>query len=635
MLKDLELDKLLNQIRDEYNAWFDYVNPKRIQYRERILKYDNQSKRKDKINIHLIANTIDALLWVSYTDALTVKFIPRDWFIWQEEADKLNYVAQFDWEEEDYQQLYYQKEQDRYFFGVWIRVRTGWDDVTKTPIFNTINPLSWIPDPLPSQTGKYNWQNYRFHWFEMITTMYDLINEWIYDKKWLDKLVANKFSDEQDNTKQSYDTAGWFNTNCWNLKENFSLWIYHHYTIFEWEKYLVTTDADRKEILRAEPIKKVLKEEKKSDGKVRRPIILNYYEPMRNNPFGISICDRLEDKQNAKSILFNLNIIKAKKEAFGWDYLVNSRLIKNRQYLTTPTVDSKYIPVNTAEPLSNAIMEVPRSNIKTDTIEWLSMLDKETQLDTWLDMQQLGIRWDRSITASESQTIQANANIKNILKNRINAWWDKDFWKEWYKGYQENLSNADEKFITLNNDFEYSSLTMRKDEFVTENSPFVMVWTRTDVEALDERKKQYMNAMLPIITQDATIPEVSKSFAKRYTYRLNGMTPNQVNVLVPISPAERKAKQFMNMLNLNIIPKSLFADPNTDYQTYWVYFNKAQNTDAKIKTLQVLEKAMIEMWLWQPQSWPWNMEQISNSSANLQMSKNIQQEWQQVISRWQ
>ncbi|OQY39780.1 MAG: hypothetical protein B6229_03065 [Spirochaetaceae bacterium 4572_7] len=104
-----------------------------------------------------------------------------------------------------------------------------------------------------------------------------------------------------------------------------------------------------------------------------------------------------------------------------------------------------------------------------------------------------------------------------------------------------------------------------------------------------------MNAMLPIITQDATIPEVSKSFAKRYTYRLNGMTPNQVNVLVPISPAERKAKQFMNMLNLNIIPKSLFADPNTDYQTYWVYFNKAQNTDAKIKTLQVLEKAMIEM----------------------------------------
>ncbi|OQY39779.1 MAG: hypothetical protein B6229_03060 [Spirochaetaceae bacterium 4572_7] len=69
--------------------------------------------------------------------------------------------------------------------------------------------------------------------------------------------------------------------------------------------------------MRAEPIKKVLKEEKKSDGKVRRPIILNYYEPMRNNPFGISICDRLEDKQNAKSILFNLNIIKAKKEAFG------------------------------------------------------------------------------------------------------------------------------------------------------------------------------------------------------------------------------------------------------------------------------------------------------------------------------
>jgi hypothetical protein len=35
-----------------------------------------------------------------------------------DKADNLNYMAEFDNNEQDYQQLYYQKEQDRYFFGV-------------------------------------------------------------------------------------------------------------------------------------------------------------------------------------------------------------------------------------------------------------------------------------------------------------------------------------------------------------------------------------------------------------------------------------------------------------------------------------------------------------------------------------
>jgi hypothetical protein len=47
------------------------------------------------------------------------------------------------------------------------------------------------------------------------------------------------------------------------------------------------------------------------------PIILNYWKPRRNDPFGESVCDKLDDKQIAKTILFNLNIIKAKKEALG------------------------------------------------------------------------------------------------------------------------------------------------------------------------------------------------------------------------------------------------------------------------------------------------------------------------------
>jgi hypothetical protein len=70
-------------------------------------------------------------------------------------------------------------------------------------------------------------------------------------------------------------------------------------------------------ILRIKEIKPTLKEEKLNTKLTTFPIILNYWKPRRNDAFGESVCDRLDDKQIAKTILFNLNIIKAKKEALG------------------------------------------------------------------------------------------------------------------------------------------------------------------------------------------------------------------------------------------------------------------------------------------------------------------------------
>ena len=58
-----------------------------------------------------------------------------------------------------------------------------------------------------------------------------------------------------------------------------------------------------------------MKEEKENKNNVPRPVVLNYYKPQRGNPYGESICDYLEDKQNAMNIIANLNVAKAKKEA--------------------------------------------------------------------------------------------------------------------------------------------------------------------------------------------------------------------------------------------------------------------------------------------------------------------------------
>jgi hypothetical protein len=99
--------------------------------------------------------------------------------------------------------------------------------------------------------------------------------------------------------------------------------------------------------------------------------------------------DELESKQNAISILLNASVIKAKKEAMGGTFLVNSRLVKNKDELNKPSIDTKYIFLdeNIAEetPISNAMYELPNSEIKQDVFTMIRELETQAVKDTKID----------------------------------------------------------------------------------------------------------------------------------------------------------------------------------------------------------------------------------------------------------
>lgn len=572
----------------------------------------------------MIANSIDTMIATSYTDGLTVNFAPKDGWIGQEKADNLNYMAEFDNNEDDYQQIYYQKEQDRYFFGVSIRHRYGWDDTRKVPLFSVINPLSWIPDPMPSQTGRFDGRNYRYHGFELETTIMDLAADWTYDKKELDNVVANLFSTETTLNWLTYAQA--YNyvmpTSVAGLKTNFSLGIYHHFTNFNGKKYLVTTTADRARVLRIKELKPILNEEKLDPNLITFPIVLNYWKPRRNDPFGESVCDRLDDKQIAKTILFNLNIIKAKKEALGGDFIWNSRLIKNKNDILKPTTQWRNIFVDTNESLGNVGIEIPRSQIKADTFSMMQAIDNEAKFDVNLDAQQQGIIASRDVTATESQIAQANSNIIGLLNNKVNSRGDKMFRFERWKGYQENFSSADKKNLTINSNFEYKSLTIGKDDFFTRQIPFIIIGTKWEIEWQNAKQIVFRDKYLSLFLQDPSTPEVSKLIAKRMLMRCNGKTPNEINVLVPLSNYERKAYDYLGMVNLNIVPQSLFENPPESLRTFWVYLQKCDDTKAKTVVITALQKALNNV---PPPQQPWQqMAEMANSQSNIAMSQAIQ-----------
>ena len=138
-----------------------------------------------------------------------------------------------------------------------------------------------------------------------------------------------------------------------------------------------------------------------------------------------------------------------------------------------------------------------------------------------------------------------------------------------------------------------------------------------------------MNATLPIILNDPDVPKISKLFAKRITYKLNWMSPNQINILCPLTPDENLAKEYVFMLNQDIMPKSVFSNPNIDLFTVYLYLQKAKDSDKKSKLLSTLQQMMIEQWQQQGMQ---QMNQMANTSANIQMAQNAQQQ-QPVLSR--
>ena len=94
---------------------------------------------------------------------------------------------------------------------------------------------------------------------------------------------------------------------------------------------------------------------------------------------------------------------------------------------------------------------------------------------------------------------------------------------------------------------------------------------------------------------------------------------------------ETVAINFVEMLNLNQVPKSMFQYPKEYLRTFWVYFQKAENTKAKDVVLQALRNAMVRLPLQQAVNPAFT--EMANSSSNIAMSQAMQSADKQITSR--
>lgn len=592
-------DQIIAQVAEEKANWMNFIETKRDLFRERLKLYQNISDTDNKIYVKLIRSVMQTMLSLYYTDENTVVFAWRQ--LWDDEyADNLNNLAKFDYEEMDMAKINYDVQWNRLFYWVGIRIFDYWDEENKVPVFKSIDPMSWIPDPL--------WyiDNHRFHWFELEVTDTDLTDDIYFN---LDKLLSCK-DKEKEETRDEINTAR-ETQDASDIETNPVYAIYNHYTIIWWKKYLITTWNDNTLVIRIEELDEF-------------PIVLNFYEPFKNDPFGICVPDIIEDKQKAKQLFLNLNRIKAEYEAWGDMFTVDTDALINPRELKQRTLWPKYLKID-ARKNPQPVTPVARPQISWDAYNMPQILDGQVTSDLWLDERALGWVGNIQATATENQRIQRNQNVKLVLNAKINSWGDKDFWRLWLNVYDEYFEYNSEKNIKLQNSFGNVIFTIKRKDIDTWRNIDVTVVSKSEEEIINQKNAQALLVVADLVLQDPSTPIISKTFAKRQIAKANGLDKDKISILFPEWLEEAQAKMDLELINNNIEEaEDLLVnniDINEDHMTYIVIYNKAIDNEIKRKAIEARKRAYVIS----------GQQQIS-TQQKMWISKWVQQS---VIQQWQ
>jgi hypothetical protein len=227
--------------------------------------------------------------------------------------------------------------------------------------------------------------------------------------------------------------------------------VYRHFTKFNNRWYLTEWANDRTLLIRCEEMEAVRAEEKKDPTLIPCPVVHSRFLPKKWDPYGLCVWDLAKDNQDSEESIMNLLIDKVHEETFSWITVYNSDVVDGKELAHRKLGKRKYVPSKWN--LENRkIIE----NVQTQTSwtwDWYnlkSMIDAKATKEIWFDEQSIWV-YARTITATQSQLLQANQNVRLSTIFKIFLRWEKNYWDIlWYRSYQKNFKMKSEKNITLN-----------------------------------------------------------------------------------------------------------------------------------------------------------------------------------------
>lgn len=201
--------------------------------------------------------------------------------------------------------------------------------------------------------------------------------------------------------------------------------IYHHYTTIRGQKFLLTTANKNTLLLRCVPLSAWTKKAKSATQTIFSARVQQLFAASRRPIW----CERARfARRQAKSPLRTRQpCTPPRKIRHTWGQF-SLRCEYDSQQARPATAGPKFIGVDGARgSLLSAVAEVPHASNSGTTSNIISSLNKEVELATGVDPLQSGVVSNTNLTATESQQIQANANLRVLLGLRINSWGEKAF----------------------------------------------------------------------------------------------------------------------------------------------------------------------------------------------------------------
>ena len=594
----------------DFNVSYAYMSKKLTMWRDWYNQYTKPYVFKDQVlKIHYAMQQIQQFKAIYFENKLGVKFgaeeLGDDELWW-----KLDKVA-----EHDYRAMEKYKRDLKLldyigFYGCGIEIYKWYDNVKDIPMYDVVNPETWLPDP----NGNVLDDNFEYHMFILKTTMfrYETVNRsnpWTYFN--LDQITTWSFREYeyQDYTKKITRLLSTYE----DYRKNIRATVY--YKLLNGRRYLIELANNNSLIIRFEEVKPIMKEEKENPWFVKCWVNVYNMIPIDGDPTGIGIMELTLDKQWAINRIANMSLLKEQRNAWFDNYIVDLNVIQNLNLLTLKPLNwPNFIPGKTLNgwPISNAIAPVTETPISANAIPLMDKIDLIGQYETGFTNQSRGTQ-QTGDTLWQAKQQMMNANVLFSLTSDVIGFGILWFWKNiWYRSIVGNIAKSKKKQAIITKGIWTTNVWIDQEDFVSGIPNRIRIENAKQREEIDKLQLQYMASREQAIMMDQNTPQISKLIFKRRMDELSGVSRELIYTYNPLTADERRVKKYLPMINNDNMPKNLMKD-GMDYFTYRLYISTCNDNNTKNTILDTLEDAMIDAGLNKAHMPDQQMQWLANS----------------------
>ena len=629
-VKGWTFDDIQKKVNDEFKAWEEVVRKKRPILKQYIRDYNiswDEMQAWEFIKSKALYTNRNLFISALYNNKPVVTFEGRKQ--WDSEyADTWNNLLKFDYEELNEDEMAYKKVSHMVDYWIYLAVDEWWDKITETPKKRLISPLCWIPDPY---FDIINW--FSFHWFELKLTEWEL-NQYYQNKDLmltdaeLEKVKDNATTEEFLTRLFMWADGTWLGLKWEMLNSPLRTYsVYRHFTKFNGRWYLTEWANDRTLLIRLEEIKAVREEEKKDPTKIPCPVVHSWFIPKEWDPFGLCIGDIWRDNQFTEEQVMNLLINKINEEVFSGITLFDPAYINGNELAKKKVWKRKYIPAKM--PINTKIIDnvQTQTSATTDGYNLKNLIDAKSTKEIWFDEQSIWV-YARRMTATQSQLLQGNQNVRLNTIFKMYLWWEKRYWDVlWYRSYQKNFKMTSEKNIVLNSWIGQINYTIKGKDLNTVQDLHIRLISVLDKQEKEEANKAaYMASYQPLMQQASDFWKLllTQKFAE-----VLWMDKELINSIYKFPSEYEQALLDVELLN-NDEDAAEIVDMSENHDIYIQIYQQALDTPAKKRAIAARKRAKMIQFktmkantVWMPWMEQQGMEWATPESNQNQLINNF------------